>query len=142
MNIVFIDRFKFPVYRQAVEGAGHTRTAPVRDSRAPSTSEYPEAFELTPKEQLWAVMAEEHYLRLRGNFGERMIRHSFKAALAKLGSDSGLRVHRSHWVAFGAVRHIHDGKSMELELVDTTIIPVSKPHRHAVLLTRAALLKR
>ncbi len=90
--------------------------------------------------ELWSISAEEHYLRLVGAFGVRMIRHPLKAAIRQIPAACGVQVHRSHWVSFGRVAHILEGQDVQLVLVDGTTIPVSKSYRRAVQLVEAQLL--
>lgn len=145
MNLVFMARTGFP----------HLRVQPVvaRPGAEPSSPE-PSGAELPGAElpafcrglnigdlsELWSVSAEEHYLRLVGSFGVRMIRHPFGAAIEQLPANCGVQVHRSHWVAFGRVARIDSGRDVQLVLVDGTVIPVSKSYRRAVGLVEAALL--
>ncbi len=138
VNVVSMNRFGFPRYQdvrssEPASSGGHHHN--------PITPTYPSRFGLREHDHLWSISAEEHYLRLRGDFGERVIRHSLKQALTAIDDEAGLRVHRSHWVAFGAVRELQTEGSMQLELPDATIIPVSKSYQQAVLLTKAALLR-
>lgn len=130
LNLLFIARLAFPVYgpRPVPQGAGPSDALP----------DFCRAAGVLDGKDLWAVSAEEHYLRLRGRFGERMIRHSFGAALAQLPPRLGLRVHRSHWVAFGHGEVVDEGRGVRL--ADGTVIPVSSSYRQAVLLTQAALM--
>ena len=153
LNLLFIARLGYPVY-----GARHGGEVPapevpapvvpapdVMDTVVPDTvaavaAELPDfcrAACIGALEELWAISAEEHYLRLRGRFGARMIRHSFGAALEQLPGRVGLRVHRSHWVGFGHGEVVDDGRGVRL--ADGTVIPVSSSYRQAVLLTEAVL---
>jgi hypothetical protein len=62
-------------------------------------------------EQLLAMCAEEHYVRLYTTEGEFLVYHRFSDALKEVKSLPGLRVHRSNWVAARAiVRICHSAK--------------------------------
>jgi hypothetical protein len=130
LNLLCIAKLAFPHYGARPETEGRETPEVLPD--------FCRAAGVLDGQDLWAVSAEEHYLRLRGRFGERMIRHSFGAALAQLPPRLGLRVHRSHWVAFGHGEVVDEGRGVRL--ADGTIIPVSSSYRQAVLLTQAALM--
>lgn len=57
-------------------------------------------------------------------------------AIAETGGDTGMQVHRSHWVAYGAVEGLEReaGKTPRLILVmsDGARVPVSRSHAAAV----------
>ncbi len=138
LNLLFIAKTGFPVY-------GASKNAEIEDDRmgiAPVVvlPDFCRTSGLVALSDLWAISAEEHYLRLHGPFGNRMIRHSFGAALEQMPVGQGLQVHRSHWVAFGRVAAIESGSSMQLRLADGTHIPVSSSYRRAALLKEAELL--
>ena len=133
LNLLFIAKLGFPFY-------GVRRPVETSTAVAPAALELPDfcrAAGVLALEDLWAISAEEHYLRLRGGFGTRMIRHSFGAALEQLPGGLGLRVHRSHWVGFGHGEVVEDARGVRL--ADGTVIPVSSSYRQAVLLTEAVL---
>jgi len=132
MNLVFMARTGFPALRVAV---------PVR-ATAEAVQGLPafcRELNIGDLSALWSVSAEEHYLRLKGRFGERLIRHPFGAAIEQLPAECGVQVHRSHWVAFGRVVRI-EGGTEQLVLLDGTVIPVSRSYRRAVGLVEARLL--
>jgi LytTr DNA-binding domain len=135
LNLLFIAKLNFPVY-------GKPRVEPlIETSETTPLPAFCQAAGISALSDLWAISAEEHYLRLQGAFGTRMIRHSFSAALEQLPRDAGLRVHRSHWVAFGRVTRVEAGKASQLLLDDGTMVPVSGRYHQAVLLTEGRLLK-
>lgn len=140
MNMYFIDRFGFPAFGLGDDDRKST-FAPAAD--APLGHQLPDfcrALSIGDLSALWSISAEEHYLRLTGTFGVRVIRHSFNSALEQLPPALCLQVHRSHWVAFGRVARIAAGKDVQLVLPDGTMIPVSKSYRRAVQLVEASLL--
>jgi hypothetical protein len=133
MNLMFMARTGFPVLRGP---APPQARAEAERGLPPFVRE----LNIGDMSALWSVSAEEHYLRLKGSFGERLIRHRFGAAIGQLPPDCGVQVHRSHWVAFGRVARIEPGRA-QLELVDGTVIPVSRSYRRAVGLVEARLLR-
>ena len=108
-------------------------TAPSFADDAPS----PDSFltNLTPPlagAVLWAE-AQEHYVRLTTTAGNRMVLHRFSDLLRELPEAEGLRVHRSHWVAFAAVSGAYrQGPNLRLKLRSGETIPVSRSYRKTV----------
>jgi hypothetical protein len=77
--------------------------------------------------ELYAVEAEDHYLRVHTSSGSTLILLRFGDALNEVGPIEGVRTHRSWWVARSAVQAIQrmDGRA-EITLPDGTVAPVSK----------------
>ena len=77
--------------------------------------------------RLWAVEAQDHYLRLHTSKGQDLILMRLSDAVAELEGIEGARTHRSWWVAreaiAGAVRS--DGRAI-LTLADGAEVPVSR----------------
>ena len=59
--------------------------------------------------RLWALEAQDHYVRLYTDRGSDLVLMGFEAALAKAAGLDGRRVHRSWWVARDAITAIHRG---------------------------------
>ena len=76
---------------------------------------------------LWAVQAEDHYLRLHTDRGSDLILMRLSDALAELDGLEGAQTHRSWWVAREAVCDVArgDGRAT-LTLPDDTRVPVSR----------------
>lgn len=73
--------------------------------------------------------AQEHYVRLVGNLESRMILYRFNDVLHELPEKLGMQVHRSHWVAYDAVKRLfRDGTNLRLEISDGTVVPVSRKY--------------
>lgn len=79
--------------------------------------------------EVWAVEAEDHYLRLHTSKGQDLILMRLSDAIAELQGIEGAQVHRSWWVArdaiAGAVRG--DGRAT-LTLKDGAEVPVSRAY--------------
>lgn len=81
---------------------------------------------------LWAE-AQEHYVRLTTTMETRMVLHRFLDVLRDIPADAGLRVHRSHWVAFAAISEsFKEGANLRLKLQTGDIVPVSRSYRKSV----------
>lgn len=79
--------------------------------------------------ELWAVEAEDHYLRLHTSKGQDLILLRLSDAVAELEGADGARTHRSWWVARDAVVDVRrgDGRAV-LTLKDGAKIPVSRAY--------------
>jgi hypothetical protein len=85
---------------------------------------------LTPKlrgANLYAVEAEDHYLRLHTSLGQDLILMRLGDAIAELEGLEGAQTHRSWWVAKDAVTKIErfEGRAT-LTLKDGSEVPVSR----------------
>lgn len=82
---------------------------------------------------LWAVEAEDHYLRVRTSRGSDLILMRLGDALKELDGIEGAQVHRSWWVAREGVAEItRDGARVTLRLKDGSDAPVSRPNVKAL----------
>jgi len=83
--------------------------------------------------RLYAVEAEDHYLRLHSSKGQDLILMRLSDAVAELEGVEGARVHRSWWVARDAVAAARrgDGRAT-LTLPDGVEVPVSRAYARAL----------
>jgi hypothetical protein len=79
--------------------------------------------------EVWAVEAEDHYLRLHTSKGQDLILLRLADAVAELEGIEGAQVHRSWWVARDAVAEARrgDGRAT-LTLKDGSEVPVSRTY--------------
>ena len=79
--------------------------------------------------EVWAVEAEDHYLRLHTSGGQDLILMRLSDAVAELQGIEGAQVHRSWWVARGAIVEAvrGDGRAT-LTLKDGAEVPVSRTY--------------
>lgn len=79
--------------------------------------------------ELWAVEAEDHYLRLHTSLGQDLILMRLGDAVDELEGIEGARTHRSWWVARAAVQRVErdDGRAI-LWLPDGARAPVSRAY--------------
>jgi DNA-binding LytR/AlgR family response regulator len=77
--------------------------------------------------ELYAVEAEDHYLRLHTSLGQDLILMRLTDAIEELEGLEGARTHRSWWVAKAAVTNAErqDGRAV-LTLKDGVEVPVSR----------------
>jgi hypothetical protein len=78
---------------------------------------------------VWAVEAEDHYLRLHTSKGQDLILMRLADAVAELEGIEGAQVHRSWWVARDAITDAKrgDGRAT-LTLKDGAEVPVSRTY--------------
>ena len=83
--------------------------------------------------ELWAVESEDHYLRLHTSKGQDLILLRLADAVAELEGIEGMQVHRSWWVARGAIEDARrgDGRAT-LTLKDGSEVPVSRTYAKAL----------
>lgn len=79
--------------------------------------------------EIWAVEAEDHYLRLHTSKGQDLILLRLADAVAELDGLEGAQVHRSWWVARDAIVDARrgDGRAT-LTLKDGAEVPVSRTY--------------
>jgi hypothetical protein len=79
--------------------------------------------------EVWAVEAEDHYLRLHTSKGQDLILMRLSDAIAELEGIEGAQVHRSWWVAREAITEAvrGDGRAT-LTLQDGAEVPVSRTY--------------
>jgi LytTr DNA-binding domain len=79
--------------------------------------------------EIYAVSAEDHYLRVHTSAGATLILMRLADALAELEGIEGAQVHRSWWVARAAIVGARrDGRKMALALKGEIEAPVSRPN--------------
>lgn len=79
--------------------------------------------------EVWAVEAEDHYLRLHTSKGQDLILMRLADAVSELDGIEGTQVHRSWWVARDAIADARrgDGRAT-LTLKDGSEVPVSRTY--------------
>jgi DNA-binding LytR/AlgR family response regulator len=79
------------------------------------------------KAAILSLSAEDHYVRVRTDSGQALILMNLADAVAALGQDAGVRIHRSHWVARDLVgAAAREGGRLVVRLDDGTTLPVSR----------------
>ena len=77
--------------------------------------------------RLIALAAEDHYVRVHTDAGSELISMRFADAMAELAQAHGFRVHRSWWVAAGAIEGVRWRRgSGEARLEGGLVVPVSR----------------
>jgi len=110
----------------------------------PSRRAPPTILQRLPLEKRGALLAlsvEDHYVRVLTTKGTEMVLMRLSDAIKETGDLPGAQVHRSHWVAYGAVTAARkDGDRAILTLTSGVEIPVSRANLAKV--KEAGLLPR
>jgi hypothetical protein len=137
-------RYAAPAAPSAPVAPGVSPPPPLPPLEASAAAAAPQILERSrlPRDcEIWALTAEEHYVRIHSDRGTDLVRYRFADALEEMGAlGTGLQVHRSWWVRPDRVQSWTDrGRSLELLLRDGTRVPVSLAFRAATLAALAAL---
>lgn len=82
---------------------------------------------------LLALEMEDHYLRIHTALGSDLVLMRLRDALAELGPERGRQVHRSWWVATGAVASVDRTPGRVVLILRNGLkVPVSKTYRDSV----------
>ena len=80
-----------------------------------------------------AMSSELHYLDIILMNGHQLILYSLATAVESMPEDLGMQVHRSHWVAFSAIKELkRTGRQGVIVLTNDREIPVSRNYLRAV----------
>jgi hypothetical protein len=107
------------------------RRAPTQTHASPPSAPLPKFLVRLPAQlagaEIFAVEAEDHYLRLHTSLGQDLILLRLADAIAELEGIEGAQTHRSWWVAKAAVCGVErgDGRAT-LTLKDGAEVPVSR----------------
>ncbi|MGK6355411.1 LytTR family DNA-binding domain-containing protein [Sphingomonas sp. DT-207] len=86
------------------------------------------------------LQTEDHYVRVHTPHGSALVLMRMRDAIAMMGDDAGMRVHRCWWIARAAVQSWgRSGRTLRVELANGLVVPVSQPYAQA---TREALAGR
>lgn len=78
---------------------------------------------------LLRISVRDHYVDVTTTQGNHALLMRFSDAISETEGADGLQVHRSHWVARGAIRRVTPGRGKAvLHLSDGSDVPVSKPY--------------
>ncbi|HZZ34189.1 MAG TPA: LytTR family DNA-binding domain-containing protein [Caulobacteraceae bacterium] len=110
---------------------------PTATHAAPAGAPPPKFLERLPLKlrgaEVWAVEAEDHYLRLHTSKGQDLILMRLSDAVRELEGIEGAQTHRSWWVAREAVTEVErgDGRAT-LTLKGGTMVPVSRAYARSL----------
>lgn len=103
--------------------------APVPPAQ-PSTPALNPLFDQLPPElgsDIIALEMEDHYVRVHTALGSALVLMRLRDAMALIGDVEGMQVHRSWWVARGAVEDVlRDGRNVQLKLARDLEAPVAR----------------
>lgn len=85
------------------------------------------------KAQIYAVNAEDHYLKIHTDAGETMVLMRLYDAIKELDGIEGSQTHRSWWVAKDAIAEVVKGDGrVSLRLKNDIMAPVSRSFQNAL----------
>jgi DNA-binding LytR/AlgR family response regulator len=120
---------------RAAADSERQRVASIASTEAPGGAS-PDFFRRIPPalgRDLLGLEMEDHYLRIHTAVGSDLILLRLRDALAELGPSRGRQVHRSWWVAEGAIASVErDARRPILVLRNGLRVPVSKTFRDQV----------
>lgn len=80
-----------------------------------------------------AIQADEHYIKIHSFRGEELIYYRFGDAVNELADFNGFQAHRSWWVARPAVKRlVKEGRRKKLELSNGLVVPLSRSGEKAL----------
>ncbi len=83
--------------------------------------------DLWPEQAVLRVTAQDHYLELHTAQGPVLVRGRMKDAASRLGTEHGIQIHRSHWVAHDQIeRLVRSGRDYRAILRDGSSLPVGR----------------
>lgn len=86
-----------------------------------------------PVADLVHIKSEDHYCHVFHKNGDLYVRAKFRGLIDQVDPALGMIVHRSHWVAFGAVKSVDISRQSPcVRLITGTEAPISKAHRAKV----------
>ncbi len=119
-----------PAERETSVPSSAPAPQPTMPAAPSSASNAPRLLERLPSElgsEIIALEMEDHYVRVHTALGSELALLRMRDAIAELGELDGLQVHRSWWVARGAVEDvIREGRNVRLKLERDLEAPVSR----------------
>lgn len=137
VNYVFDRFFGLPRYRYTIP-RGYDYKVPASIQPAEVTSDpLPGFLERIPNrlslDDVLAIKAEQHYIRVFTSEREYMVLYRFSDAVREMPEAAGMQVHRSYWVGYSGVHCIKPRvKKFSMTLTDGENVPVSNPYHAAV----------
>lgn len=136
VNFVFdrfvgLPRYRYEIPRGYEDPAG---TAAEANKTESETAALPAFITRLPVrisvEEVLAIKAEQHYIRIMTPAREHMILYRFSDAISQLDAELGMQVHRSWWVAHAAIDGLQQSaKKLLIVLNSGREVPVSAPYQ-------------
>jgi hypothetical protein len=77
--------------------------------------------------ELVSMTSELHYVNVRTTVGSGLLLYNLRDAISELNPDSGIQIHRSHWVALTQITKLKKSKEGYVcELSSGDVFPVSR----------------
>ncbi len=115
-----------------IDRHAHNKPEPV-DVKAVPPPKFLQQASIRQVDDVLALQAEEHYVRIFTSNGSELVHYRFGDAVAEMPGELGAQVHRSWWVAESALRSAKRGsRRWQLDLVTDVTVPVSDSYVKAV----------
>jgi hypothetical protein len=127
LNAPWIFQLDFSRQHSQVASTQHGDSQGVSSSETAPSSRFLEELRSRASGDLIAISSELHYLRVTTTSGEVMFLYNLKDAIEELPPNSGVHVHRSHWVSKAHVTKLAKRNgSTECVLSNGKSVPVSR----------------
>lgn len=118
-----------PLWPEAAQAPDVQEASALADARIPIGRVLAERMPPHLGTDILCLRVEDHYVRVYTRRGDTLILARFGDAIGAVSAIEGLRVHRSWWVAAGAVDRLRrSGRTAELDLCNGLSVPVSQPY--------------
>ena len=102
------------------------RDSSIESTASPSTPEFLKKATNLEANDVLALQAEEHYVRIYAQNSTELVHCRFGDAVQEMPEELGLQVHRSWWVADSAIRSAKRGsRRWQLDLYTDITVPIS-----------------
>lgn len=124
-----LHRFGFaPTYRTLPYASGQAAT---EEDHTPDP-EFIKRLDDITQDQIAALEAEDHYVRVHTEGGSELIHYRFADAVHEQRGREGLQVHRSYWVSKAAIESIvRRGRSFDIVLKGGKRVPVGQTYKQS-----------
>jgi hypothetical protein len=108
---------------------GAAGEVPMSEARSPTDTALIERLPGHIRNDIICLQVEDHYVRVHSRQASTMVLMRFSDALRGVDHIAGSQVHRSWWVAAGAVEELRkSGRTAQLTLCNGVSVPVSTPY--------------
>ncbi len=113
---------------------GQHQRRQTKEANGTEPNEFMKAASISDLVSLQSLSAQLHYLEVVTHDTKQLILFSLNKATEMLPNSLGLRIHRSHWVAFDAIESVKKiGRQGEVTLLDGRTLPISRNRLQQVL---------
>jgi hypothetical protein len=131
-NLALRGPFHLPRFGYAPVGRPGVAPPPVTALHPAPEPAFLERLEKLQLEQITALEAEDHYVRVHSDTSSELIHYRFTDAVNEMGGQTGVQVHRSFWVCRTAVESVvRRGRSFDIVLRGGKRVPVGQTYKQS-----------